>query len=118
MTKTETETETDRADMAVCRALATGGAADAYNALTAAADAWHRVEATDRAQGRTVQAVTAHRACLFFTYAAADADTFHQNADARAALKHAATYGREIPYRVGQMSDYRGGCRGLFGGAY
>ena len=111
--------ETHAAGMDVAIALATGGAADAYNALTHAADVWHRVEAWDRAHdGQGGDAIQAHRAMLFFGYAAADADAFTQRADARAALKHAARYGTFQARPRGRLSDTRGACPGLFGGAY
>lgn len=111
-------TDTDRARTDVCLAMATGGAADVVIACHAAARAWADVEAADRAQGCQDAARTAHRASLFFDYAAGDRDAFTQTADVRAGLRIAAGHVEPQGRTRGRMSDYRGACGSLFGGAY
>lgn len=102
--------EAGEAGQAVRAAMRTGNGV--REACTAAADVWHRVEATDRAAGRMAEADRAHAAMLAFSLAAVDGM-------ARAGLTAATAYATPTATRRRRsMSDYRGACGGLFGGAY
>lgn len=83
-----------------------------------AAAAWASLGALDTAQGRGADASQAKRTAAFFRYAAAATTAEGMRRDLSAATRHAARYGTPQGGTRGRVSDYRGACGSLFGGAY